>query len=102
VFTHAWGLRSDQWNYQVPALADAGLRCGLYDRRGHGRSDRGATGYDFDTLTDDLAAIIEHFDPHHVTLVGHSPEPGNSSGTSRVTAMPASTGWRSSDPPCRC
>jgi pimeloyl-ACP methyl ester carboxylesterase len=21
VFTHAWGLRSDQWTYQVPALA---------------------------------------------------------------------------------
>jgi hypothetical protein len=30
VFTHAWGLRSDQWNYQVPALAAAGLRCVLY------------------------------------------------------------------------
>ncbi len=40
VFTHAWGLRSDQWNYQVLALAAAGLRCVLYDRRGHGRSDR--------------------------------------------------------------
>jgi pimeloyl-ACP methyl ester carboxylesterase len=39
VFTHAWGLRSDQWDYQVPALAEAGLRCVLYDRRGHGRSD---------------------------------------------------------------
>ena len=39
VFTHAGGLRSDEWNYQVPALAAAGLRCVLYDRRGHGRSD---------------------------------------------------------------
>ena len=29
VFVHAWGLRSDQWNYQVPALAGAGLRCVL-------------------------------------------------------------------------
>ena len=38
VFTHAWGLRSDQWNYQVPALVEAGLRCVLYDRRGHGRN----------------------------------------------------------------
>src|SRR6266568_4611761 len=58
VFTHAWGLRSDQWNYQVPALAAAGLRCVLYDRRGHGRSDRSATGYDMDTLADDLAADV--------------------------------------------
>jgi len=29
VFTHAWGLRSDQWNYQIPALTEAGLRCVL-------------------------------------------------------------------------
>jgi pimeloyl-ACP methyl ester carboxylesterase len=28
----------------IPALADAGLRCVLYDRRGHGRSDRPASG----------------------------------------------------------
>ena len=62
VFTHAWGLRSDEWNYQVPALADAGLRCVLYDRRGHGRSDRPAAGYDIDTMADDLADVIDHFD----------------------------------------
>jgi non-heme chloroperoxidase len=72
VFTHAWGLRSDEWDYQVPALAEAGLHCVLYDRRGHGRSDRPATGYDFDTLADDLAAVIEHLDLRDVTLVGHS------------------------------
>ncbi len=72
VFTHAWGLRSDEWNYQVPALAEAGLRCVLYDRRGHGRSDRPATGYDIDTMADDLAAVIGHFGLKDVTLVAHS------------------------------
>ena len=72
VFTHAWGLRSDQWNYQVPALAAAGLHCVLYDRRGHGRSDRSAAGYDIDTLADDLAAVIEHFDLREATLICHS------------------------------
>ena len=72
VFTHAWGLRSDQWTYQVPALAGAGLRCVLYDRRGHGRSDRPAAGYDIDTLADDLAAVIEHFDLREATLICHS------------------------------
>jgi non-heme chloroperoxidase len=72
VFTHAWGLRSDQWNYQIPALAGAGLRCVLYDRRGHGRSDGPATGYDIDTLADDLANVIDHFDLHEATLVSHS------------------------------
>jgi non-heme chloroperoxidase len=72
VFTHAWGLRSDQWAYQIPALAEAGLRCVLYDRRGHGRSDRTAAGYDLDTLADDLAAVIDHFGLHEATLVSHS------------------------------
>jgi alpha-beta hydrolase superfamily lysophospholipase len=61
VFTHAWGLRSDQWDYQVPALAAAGMRRVLYDRRGHGRSDRPAAGYDLDIMADDLAAVIDHF-----------------------------------------
>jgi non-heme chloroperoxidase len=72
VFTHAWGLRSDQWDYQVPALAAAGLRCVLYDRRGHGRSDRPAAGYDLDTMADDLAAVIDHFGLRDITLVAHS------------------------------
>ena len=72
VFTHAWGLRSDEFNYQVPALTEAGLRCVLYDRRGHGRSDWPASGYDLDTLADDLAAVIGHFDLHEATLVAHS------------------------------
>jgi non-heme chloroperoxidase len=72
VFIHAWGLRSDEWDYQVPALAAAGLRCVLYDRRGHGRSDRPAGGYDLDTMADDLAAVIEHFGLREVTLVAHS------------------------------
>jgi len=72
VFIHAWGLRSDEFDYQIPALTAAGLRCVLYDRRGHGRSDRPATGYDIDTLADDLAAVIGHFDLHEATLVAHS------------------------------
>ena len=72
VFVHAWGLRSDEWDYQVPALAAAGMRCVLYDRRGHGRSDRPATGYDLDTMADDLALVIEHFGLRDITLVAHS------------------------------
>src|SRR5260370_12700895 len=72
VFTHAWGLRSDQFDYQVPAFTDAGLHCVLYDRRGHGRSDRPATGYDFDTPADDLPALTDHFPLYNLTLLGPS------------------------------
>ena len=72
VFVHGWGLNSDMWEYQLPALADRGHRCIAYDRRGCGRSDQPGDGYDFDTLADDLAAVLEHLDLRDVTLVSHS------------------------------
>lgn len=72
VFAHSWGLNSDMWNYQVPDLVDAVCRCIVYDRRGHGRSERVGHGYDCDTLAGDLAALIEHLDLRDVTLVAHS------------------------------
>ncbi|GCE23899.1 alpha/beta fold hydrolase [Dictyobacter kobayashii] len=72
VFVSSWALNSDMWEYQIPPLVEQGFRCITLDRRGHGRSDRVGHGYDFDTLADDLAALITHLDLHNVTLVGHS------------------------------
>jgi len=72
VFVHGWGLHSDMWEYQLPELVDQGLRCVAYDRRGCGRSDQPGDGYDFDTLADDLAAVIDHLDLRDITLVSHS------------------------------
>ena len=72
VFVHGWGLNSDMWEYQLPALADRGLRCIAYDRRGCGRSDQPGDGYDFETLADDLAAVLDHLDVRDATLVSHS------------------------------
>jgi len=72
VFCHAWGLNADLWEYQMIELVDHGMRCVAYDRRGHGRSASPGGGYDFDTLADDLAAVLDRLDLHDVTLVGHS------------------------------
>lgn len=72
VFAHAWALRSEQWNFVLPGLVGAGLRCITYDRRGHGRSDVPGHGYDYDTLADDLARLIEVLELDDVVLVGHS------------------------------
>ncbi len=72
VFVSSSYLNADMWEYQIPSLVEHGLRCIAYDRRGHGRSDRPGHGYDFDTLADDLAALIEHLDLRNVVLVGHS------------------------------
>lgn len=72
VFTHAWSLNADIWEYQLVELAGQGLRCIAYDRRGHGRSSDPGRGYDYDRLADDLAAVIDQLDLEDVTLVAHS------------------------------
>jgi pimeloyl-ACP methyl ester carboxylesterase len=72
VFLHAWGLNADLWGYQMTELVERGLRCVAYDRRGHGRSSDPGRGYDFDTLADDLATVLDRLDLRDVTLVGHS------------------------------
>ncbi|HEX6501108.1 MAG TPA: alpha/beta hydrolase [Micromonosporaceae bacterium] len=72
VFVASWALSAEMWEYQVPFFVERGYRCVLPERRGHGRSDRPARGYDLDTRTDDLAALLEHLDLTSATLVGHS------------------------------
>jgi non-heme chloroperoxidase len=72
VFVHGFTLSSEIWEPQMQRLAEAGYRCVAYDRRGHGRSERAWTGYDFDTLADDLGSVLETLDLNGVTLVGHS------------------------------
>lgn len=72
VMTHAWPLDADVWDYQAAALSKAGMRVITYDRRGFGRSSKPASGYDFDSFADDLAAVIEQTGVRDATLVGYS------------------------------
>ena len=72
LFLHGFTLCAEIWEWQMTELAAAGLRCLAYDRRGHGRSDHPGDGYDFDTLADDLAAVMTALDLQETTLVGHS------------------------------
>ncbi len=72
VMLHGWPLSSDSWDDQAMAIADAGHRAISYDRRGFGRSSQPWTGYDYDTLADDLAAVIEQTGAQDATLVGFS------------------------------
>src|SRR5215470_11890542 len=59
LFVAPWALNSEWWEHQISWLAGQGVRCISYDRRGHGRSECPSGGYDFDTLAQDLAAVIE-------------------------------------------
>lgn len=72
LFIAGASMTSDCWQYQMAPLAAAGLRCVAYDRRGHGRSSQPGHGYDYDTLADDLASVIEALDLRDLMLVGYS------------------------------
>ena len=72
VLVHGWPLSSNMWEYQSVFLASQGLRVVAYDRRGFGRSTQPWTGYDYDTMADDLAAVMEALDLRGATLVGFS------------------------------
>ena len=72
LFLSGWTLNSQMWAHQMTPLSEQGFRCVAYDRRAHGRSSDPGRGYDFDTLADDLAAVIEALDLDEVTLIAHS------------------------------
>lgn len=69
---HGWPMSKQMWEYQVEPLVNAGYRVIAYDRRGFGESDKPWEGYDYDSLTDDLHAVIKHLKLSNLTLVGFS------------------------------
>lgn len=73
VLIHGWPLSSDSWDPVSNALVEAGHRVIAYDRRGFGRSDQTAAGYDYDGFADDLADVMSATGATgNVTLVGFS------------------------------
>ncbi len=72
VLIHGWPLNGDMWEYQARILADNGLRCIIPDRRGFGRSGQPWTGYDYDTLADDVDLLLQKLDLRDATLAGFS------------------------------
>ncbi len=72
ILIHGWPLSANSWDEQAMALADAGMRVISYDRRGFGRSSQPWSGYDYDTLADDLAAVKEQCGAPEAALVGFS------------------------------
>ena len=72
VLIHGWPLSGASWEYQLAELPLHGVRAIAYDRRGFGQSSQTWDGYDYDTLADDLKAVLDHLDLQNVTLVGFS------------------------------
>ncbi len=72
ILLHGWALSADSWDDQAAVFANAGYRVIAYDRRGFGRSEQPWSGYDYDTLTDDLAAVIKATGAKDATVMGFS------------------------------
>lgn len=72
VLIHGWPLSKEMWEYQLEPLVNAGLRVIKYDRRGFGKSDKPWDGYDYDSMTADLKALLDELDVQDATLVGFS------------------------------
>ncbi len=72
VLIHGWPLNADSWEHQAVHLARSGHRVVSYDRRGFGRSEQPWEGYDYDTMADDLAAVIDGLGLQDAAIVGFS------------------------------
>ena len=79
VLIHGYPLDGNSWERQERVLLAAGYRAISYDRRGFGRSSQPTVGYDYDTFTGDLNALLEHLGLEDVVLCGFS------MGTGEVT-----------------
>ena len=72
VLIHGWPASHAMWQYQLAELPKHGIRAIAYYRRGFGHSSKPWDGYDYDTLSDDLSALLEKRDLQDVTLAGFS------------------------------
>ena len=59
VLIHGHSVDLRMWQYQVPALIDAGLRVVRYDVRGHGRSMVPPQGYTWEHYAADLGDLLD-------------------------------------------
>jgi len=72
LFLHGWPGSHKLFEYQFDQLSKMGYRCIGIDTRGFGNSDKPYSGYDYDTLADDVRRVIDTLGLHDITLAGHS------------------------------
>ena len=72
VFLHGWPANHKMFEYQFDYLPKLGYRCIGIDQRGFGNSDKPWTGYDYDTIADDIRCVVETLGLQDFILAGHS------------------------------
>ena len=71
ICVHGWGSSSLIYSYLLKLLG-SNFRIIAYDLKGHGFSDAEPDTYDLGLFTEELAQIIDHFNPENLVLIGHS------------------------------
>lgn len=72
LFIHGWPGNLNLFEYQFNVLPKLGYRCIGIDCRGFGLSDKPWSGYDYNTLADDIRSVIDVLKLQNITLGGHS------------------------------
>jgi non-heme chloroperoxidase len=72
VFIHGWPVNHKMFEYQFTELPKHGYRCIGIDLRGFGNSDKPWDGYTYDTMADDVKAVLDTLDLQNVILIGFS------------------------------
>ncbi len=72
LFLHGWPGSNRLFEYQFNQLPKLGFRCIGIDTRGFGFSDKPWSGYDYNTLADDVKDVVDALGLQNFTLGGHS------------------------------
>jgi pimeloyl-ACP methyl ester carboxylesterase len=72
LLVHGLASNARMWDGVAEHLSALGHPVAAIDQRGHGRSDKPDTGYDFTTVTDDLIAAIEQLGLERPVVAGQS------------------------------
>ncbi len=72
LLVHGLASNARMWDGVADELTRLGHPAIAIDQRGHGRSDKPDDGYDFETLTDDLIAVIDELDIEPPIVAGQS------------------------------
>jgi len=72
VFIHGWPVNHKMFEYQFTELPKHSYRCIGIDLRGFGDSDKPWDGYNYNTMADDVKAVLDILNLQDVNLVGFS------------------------------
>ncbi|HEX2849908.1 MAG TPA: alpha/beta hydrolase [Acidimicrobiales bacterium] len=72
LLVHGLASNARMWDGVAARLAGRGFDVTAIDQRGHGRSDKPDSGYDFDTVVADLVAVIDALELVRPVVAGQS------------------------------